>query len=133
MAENLEASKTVNPQLEDINLGSLAKQINKSAEAIAKEHFAANQTHAATQSIADVLDTANTAMKEGLIAQEADTFAKEEHPIDTEETAQSLKENTKDIAREYQEQLQRQIPYGRPLSLEEARQAKEEAYKKVKI
>ncbi|OGD83966.1 hypothetical protein A2775_02835 [Candidatus Curtissbacteria bacterium RIFCSPHIGHO2_01_FULL_39_57] len=133
IAANLEASKEVNPQLEELDLKGIYKQINKSAEAITKEHFEPLKSHAAGQSILDTLDHANKIAAENeLIAREAETFAKEEHPIGAEETAQSLKQNTGEIAREYRNAFQNQLAHftpGRPLTLEEVRKTKEEAYK----
>ena len=131
---NIEANATVNPNLEDIDLEGIFKQINKRAEAIAQKNFQQLSEHAALQSIENTLELSEKD-EGGLILDEATGYANEADPINPEKTAENLNEHTGRLAQDFHLQFADRagtlLVTGKKPTLEEVKKAKEDAYQKA--
>ena len=132
---SIEASSTVNPNLEDVNLSGIYKQINKASEKIAQQHLGNLENYAALKGLSDTIELSSSKASELIISDEAKNYADESEPINPEETAKKIQEHTGLFSQNYRHQLELQagslLATGKKPTLEDVKKAKEEAYQKA--
>lgn len=135
LARSIEASSAVNPNLEDIDLSGIYKQINKTSEAIAQEHLENLENYAAIKGLSDTIDLSDSRTSQLIISDEAKSYADESEPINPEETAKKIQEHTGLFSQNYRRQLELQagslLATSRKPTLEEVKKAKEDAYQQA--